>query len=174
MNLDMQKIGTYIQLRRRMSSLTQAQLGERLHVTSQSVSNWERGLLLPDTATLPDLAEILQTTVDAILSGGELKRIEIATVLARSTRLSVFDEPEAGIDLWSFQNLIQVFEKMRAQIHDSSIMIISHQERILEIADEIVVLRDGRIDASGPREEILPALIGTPSAVEACKILKSK
>ena len=88
--------------------------------------------------------------------------------------LSVFDEPEAGIDLWSFQNLIQVFEKMRAQIHDSSIMIISHQERILEIADEIVVLRDGRIDASGPREEILPALIGTPSAVEACKILKSK
>lgn len=71
MTLDMQKIGTYIQLRRKMASLTQAQLGERLHVTSQSVSNWERGLLLPDTATLPDLAEILQTTVDAILAGGE-------------------------------------------------------------------------------------------------------
>ena len=118
--------------------------------------------------------DYINREVNASLSGGELKRIEIATVLARSTRLSVFDEPEAGIDLWSFQNLIQVFEKMRAQIHDSSIMIISHQERILEIADEIVVLRDGRIDASGPREEILPALIGTPSAVEACKILKSK
>ncbi len=108
--------------------------------------------------------DYINREVNASLSGGELKRIEIATVLARSTRLSV----------WSFQNLIQVFEKMRAQIHDSSIMIISHQERILEIADEIVVLRDGRIDASGPREEILPALIGTPSAVEACKILKSK
>ncbi len=101
--------------------------------------------------------DYINREVNASLSGGELKRIEIAT-----------------IDLWSFQNLIQVFEKMRAQIHDSSIMIISHQERILEIADEIVVLRDGRIDASGPREEILPALIGTPSAVEACKILKSK
>ena len=112
--------------------------------------------------------------VNASLSGGELKRIEIATVLARSTRLSVFDEPEAGIDLWSFQNLIQVFEKMRKKIHDSSIMIISHQERILEIADEIVVLRSGRIAATGSREEILPTLIGTPSAVEACKVLTSK
>lgn len=71
MTLDMQKIGTYIQLQRKLSGLTQAQLGERLHVTSQSVSNWERCLLLPDTATLPDLAEILQTTVDAILAGGD-------------------------------------------------------------------------------------------------------
>ena len=71
MTLDMQKIGTYIQLRRKLAGLTQAQLGERLHVTAQSISNWERGLLLPDTATLPDLAEILQTTVDAILAGGD-------------------------------------------------------------------------------------------------------
>ncbi|MDO5131826.1 MAG: ATP-binding cassette domain-containing protein [Eubacteriales bacterium] len=118
--------------------------------------------------------DYINREVNASLSGGELKRIEIATVLARGTRLSVFDEPEAGIDLWSFQNLIQVFEKMRAQIHDSSIMIISHQERILEIADKIVVLRDGQIAASGPREEVLPALIGTPSAVEACKVLTSK
>ena len=118
--------------------------------------------------------DYINREVNASLSGGELKRIEIATVLARSTRLSVFDEPEAGIDLWSFQNLIQVFEKMRTQIHDSSIMIISHQERILEIADEIIVLRDGQIAAHGSREEILPTLIGTPSAVEACKILSSK
>ena len=118
--------------------------------------------------------EYIDREVNASLSGGELKRIEIATVLARKCRLSVFDEPEAGIDLWSFQNLIEVFEKMRSQIHDSSIMIISHQERILEIADEIVVLRDGRIHASGPRDEILPALIGTTSAVEACKVLSSK
>ena len=118
--------------------------------------------------------DYINREVNSSLSGGELKRIEIATVLARATRLSVFDEPEAGIDLWSFQNLIEVFEKMRSQIHDSSIMIISHQERILEIADEIVVLRDGRIHASGPRDEILPALIGTTSAVEACKVLSSK
>ena len=118
--------------------------------------------------------DYINREVNSSLSGGELKRIEIATVLARATRLSVFDEPEAGIDLWSFQNLIEVFEKMRAQIHDSSIMIISHQERILEIADEIVVLRDGRIHANGPRDEILPALIGTTSAVEACKVLSSK
>ena len=118
--------------------------------------------------------DYINREVNASLSGGELKRIEIATVLARSTRLSVFDEPEAGIDLWSFQNLIQVFEKMRTQIHDSSIMIISHQERILEIADKIIVLNDGRIAANGTKEEILPTLIGTPSAVEACKILSSK
>ena len=95
-------------------------------------------------------------------------------MLARATRLSVFDEPEAGIDLWSFQNLIEVFEKMRSQINNSSIMIISHQERILEIADEIIVLKDGQIQASGPREEILPTLIGTASAVEACKVLNSR
>ena len=118
--------------------------------------------------------DYINREVNASLSGGELKRIEIATVLARSTRLSVFDEPEAGIDLWSFQNLIQVFEKMRAQIHDSSIMIISHQERILEIADKIIVLREGRIAANGTKDEILPALIGTASAVEACKVLTEK
>ena len=118
--------------------------------------------------------DYINREVNASLSGGELKRIEIATVLARGTRLSVFDEPEAGIDLWSFQNLIRVFEKMRSQIHDSSIMIISHQERILEIADEIIVLRNGRIVADGARDDILPTLIGTSSAVEACKVLTSK
>ena len=107
--------------------------------------------------------------VNASLSGGELKRIEIATVLARGTRLSVFDEPEAGIDLWSFQNLIRIFEKMRSEIHDSSIVIISHQERILEIADEIVVLADGRISKQGPKDEILPQLVGTEAAVEQCQ-----
>ena len=118
--------------------------------------------------------DYINREVNASLSGGELKRIEIATVLARSTRLTVFDEPEAGIDLWSFQNLIQVFEKMRAKINDSSIMIISHQERILEIADEIVVIREGSIAAHGTKNEILPALIGTPSAVEACKVLTDR
>ena len=105
---------------------------------------------------------------------GELKRIEIATVLARGTKLSVFDEPEAGIDLWSFQNLIQVFEQMRDSIKDSSILIISHQERILEIADEIIVVADGKIERQGARDEILPSLIGTTSAVGVCVPLGGK
>lgn len=96
--------------------------------------------------------------VNASLSGGELKRIEIATMLARGTKLSIFDEPEAGIDLWSFKNLIQVFEKMHEDIH-GSILIISHQERILETADKIVVLADGEIRATGSKEEIMPELM---------------
>ena len=99
--------------------------------------------------------------VNASLSGGELKRIEIATVLARKGSLSVFDEPEAGIDLWSFRNLIDVFRRMREDIQDSSILIISHQERILSIADEIIVLRDGQVEKQGAREEIYPQLIRT-------------
>lgn len=112
--------------------------------------------------------DYIHREVNASLSGGELKRIEIATILARGTKLSVFDEPEAGIDLWSFQNLIRVFERMRDSIADSSILIISHQERILEIADEIIVLADGRISRQGPREEVLPTLIGTASAMPGC------
>ena len=112
--------------------------------------------------------DYINREVNASLSGGELKRIEIATVLARGTKLSVFDEPEAGIDLWSFSRLTQVFEQMRDSIKDSSILIISHQERILEIADEIIVVADGMIDRMGPRDEILPSLIGTTSAIGAC------
>lgn len=109
--------------------------------------------------------------VNASLSGGELKRIEIATVLARNSKLSLFDEPEAGIDLWSFQNLTRIFEKMRNDISDGSIVIISHQERILKIADEIVVLANGAIKAQGPGEEILPTILGTEAAVDACAAL---
>ena len=108
--------------------------------------------------------------VNASLSGGELKRIEIATVLARHSKLSVFDEPEAGIDLWSFRNLIDVFRNMRETIEDSSILVISHQERILNIADEIIVIREGRVEKQGPREEIYPFL-GADSSEPACDIL---
>ena len=97
--------------------------------------------------------------VNASLSGGELKRIEIATVLARKAALSVFDEPEAGIDLWSFRNLTEVFRQMREEIRDSSILIISHQERILEIADEIIVLKDGQVERQGTREDVYPNLM---------------
>jgi len=97
--------------------------------------------------------------VNASLSGGELKRIEIATVLARKAKLSVFDEPEAGIDLWSFRNLTEVFKRMREEIRDSSILIISHQERILSIADEIIVLKDGKVEKQGSRDEVYPHLM---------------
>lgn len=96
--------------------------------------------------------------VNASLSGGEIKRIEIAMVMMRGARLSIFDEPEAGIDLWSFQNLIDVFQKLRAQTK-GSIVVISHQERILEIADEIIVLADGKVVRQGPRDEILSGLV---------------
>lgn len=113
--------------------------------------------------------EYINREINASLSGGELKRIEIASVLARGSLLTIFDEPEAGIDLWSFSNLIEVFQKQREEIEDRSIMIISHQERILSIADEIVVLNDGLIERRGSRDDVLPDLIGTPAAVKDCK-----
>ncbi len=113
--------------------------------------------------------DYIDREVNASLSGGELKRIEIATVLARGADLSVFDEPEAGIDLWSFQNLIQVFSEMRQTVKNRSILIISHQERILNIADEVIVLKDGCLTAQGPRDQILPGLMnGTGDAKEYC------
>ena len=113
--------------------------------------------------------DYIDREVNASLSGGELKRIEIATILARSTKLSVFDEPEAGIDLWSFGNLIKVFEKMHEKTQ-GNILIISHQERILNIADKIVVIADGKVQQQGKKSEILPKLIGA----EACKMLTEK
>ena len=109
--------------------------------------------------------------VNASLSGGELKRIEIATVLARGTRVSIFDEPEAGIDIWSFQSLIQVFESVREKAK-GTVLIISHQERILNIADRIAVIENGRVKTFGPRDEVLPQILGTASAMQfACERL---
>ena len=104
--------------------------------------------------------EYINREVNASLSGGELKRIEIAEILARGTKLSVFDEPEAGIDLWSFGNLIKVFEKMHEQTK-GSILIISHQERILDIADKVVMIANGKVAAEGSKAEVLPKLFGT-------------
>lgn len=112
--------------------------------------------------------DYINREVNSSLSGGELKRIEIATVLARSSRVTIFDEPEAGIDLWSFGNLIKVFEKMHNTL-GGSIIIISHQERILNIADKIVVLGDGELRATGTKDEILPEILGTVDS--GCKIL---
>lgn len=106
--------------------------------------------------------DYINRDVDGSLSGGELKRIEIATIIARNTPLSVFDEPEAGIDLWSFNNLIKVFEEFHNQ--HKSLIIISHQERILNIADEIIIIADGAVKSHGSKEEILPELLnGTGS-----------
>ena len=113
----------------------------------------------------------MERSVDASLSGGEIKRIEIATVLARkNARLLVFDEPEAGIDLWSFTSLIEVFRSLREE-RDRALLVISHQERILEIADEIVVIAAGQVRAAGPREEILPTLLAGEKA-PGCPIQK--
>lgn len=112
--------------------------------------------------------EYINREVNASLSGGELKRIEIATVLARGTSLSIFDEPEAGIDLWSFQNLIQVFENIRKTIN-GTVIIISHQERILNIADEIVMIQDGKVVEHGAKDELYPKLIGTSAAISSCQ-----
>ncbi len=102
--------------------------------------------------------EYMDREVDAALSGGEIKRIEIATVLARHSRLSIFDEPEAGIDLWSFQNLIQVFRELREGLR-GAVVVISHQERILSIADNLVVVAGGRVQDQGPGEKLLPGLL---------------
>ena len=102
--------------------------------------------------------DYIDREVNASLSGGEMKRIEIAMMLARKTPMSIFDEPEAGIDLWSFTNLIQVFEKMNNEVN-GTIMVITHQERLLNVADTLIVLADGKIDRMGPREEILPGLL---------------
>ncbi len=113
--------------------------------------------------------EYVGREVNASLSGGELKRIEIAMAMARGTQLTVFDEPEAGIDLWSFNNLITVFEKMYSKIN-GSILIISHQERILNIADRIIVIADGRVKEDGKKEDVLPGLL----APSACSVLTDK
>ena len=112
--------------------------------------------------------DYINREVNSSLSGGELKRIEIATVLARGTKVSLFDEPEAGIDLWSFGNLINVFEKMHETL-GGSIIIISHQERILNIADKVAVLEHGKLKSYGNRDDILPELLGRTNAV--CPVL---
>ncbi len=114
--------------------------------------------------------EYIGREINASLSGGELKRIEIAMIIARGTKLSIFDEPEAGIDLWSFNNLIQVFENMHEKL-GGSIVIISHQERILNIADRVIVLADGRVRADGARSDILPELLGQQ---DTCSVLTDK
>ena len=114
--------------------------------------------------------EYIDREINGSLSGGELKRIEIAMITARGTKLSIFDEPEAGIDLWSFNSLIKVFEKMRDEIN-GTILIISHQERILDIADKIIVIADGQVRKTGTKAEVLPELLNT---AQTCQTLIDK
>ncbi len=116
--------------------------------------------------------DYINREVNDSLSGGELKRIEIATLMARATKLSIFDEPEAGIDLWSFSNLIGAFESMRDTL-GGSILIISHQERILNTADRIIVLAGGELVNDGARDEVIPTLLGQ-SAAKPCPQLNVK
>ncbi len=147
-----------------VKDLIQLAAGEKKNVTDICSVLSEVGLCARD---------YINREVNASLSGGELKRIEIAMILARGTKFSVFDEPEAGIDLWSFQNLIKVFEKMHEKTN-GSILIISHQERILDIADKIIVVANGEVSAIGSKTEILPELLSASSASVACSVLTEK
>ena len=105
-----------------------------------------------------DSGQYLDREIDSSLSGGELKRIEIASVIARNASFTIFDEPEAGIDIWSFNNLIKVFKDMRKNNSEHAIVIISHQERIMQLADRIIVLKDGKVALDGKSEKVLAAM----------------
>ena len=107
--------------------------------------------------------DYIDREVDASLSGGEVKRIEIATILARKSGLMIFDEPEAGIDLWSFAKLTETFQAIH-QRREHTLIIISHQERIINLADEIVMIGDGKIQKQGPREEIFPEILANTAS----------
>ena len=108
--------------------------------------------------------EYIDREMSAALSGGESKRIEIATVLARNAKLSIFDEPEAGIDLWSFTRLVETFQELQRE-KKGTLLVISHQERIWSIADEIIGIADGKVRAAGPRDEVLPTLLSEERTV---------
>ena len=111
--------------------------------------------------------EYIEREVDGTLSGGEMKRLEIATVLAKSHKLCIFDEPEAGIDLWSFSMLIRKFEEIHKE-KKQSLIVISHQEKIISMADRIMVIRDGQVEICGPREEVLDTLAFDAIQSKAC------
>ena len=115
-------------------------------------------------------ASYLTREVDKSLSGGEVKRIEIATMLARDPKLAIYDEPEAGIDLWSFDRLTETFRDIHEAQEGRSIVIISHQERIIQLADEIVVLRDGKIDRTGTPDQIIPELGFMAKGINGCQL----
>ena len=122
----------------------------------RELTDEELSKVLTDVGVVPE--QYMDRQVDTKLSGGEIKRIEIASVLLRKAKVMIFDEPEAGIDLWSFNNLIRVFEIIRDR-RDCSLIVISHQERILSIADEIIMIQNGKVGLSGNRSSIFPRLL---------------
>lgn len=135
-------------------------------LTVRKLLSLAHGSTLPEDVCCSYLTEVglcsrdyLNRELDSSLSGGEVKRIEIATLMARNPGLAIFDEPEAGIDLWSFAMLVDTFQKMHDR-GENSIMIISHQERIMMLADRIVVVDHGHIRTDGTREDVLPTLFG--------------
>lgn len=133
--------------------------------TEKPLSDGELSVLLHKVGLCAK--DYLDREINSALSGGEIKRIEIATVLARNTSLAVFDEPEAGIDLWSFTNLIQTFTDLKNE-KKATLVIISHQERILSIADEVIVLSGGKVEKQGPAEEILPDILSNTRGKYCC------
>lgn len=133
--------------------------------TEKPLSDGELSVLLHKVGLCAK--DYLDREINSALSGGEIKRIEIATVLARNTPLAVFDEPEAGIDLWSFTNLIQTFTDLKNE-KKATLVIISHQERILSIADEVIVLSGGKVEKQGPAEEILPDILSNIRGKYCC------
>ena len=141
-------------------------------ITVRDIISLASGKKLPLSTVCDYLSQVglcardyVDREINDSLSGGELKRIEIATIMVRGTKISIFDEPEAGIDLWSFQNLIQVFDRLREKT-DGMIIIISHQERILNIADKVILLADGKVGDYGAREDILPGMM--TGVVDVC------
>lgn len=116
-------------------------------------------------------ADYLNREVNTSLSGGEVKRIEIATLMARQLKLAIYDEPEAGIDLWSFAKLVESFRTISKNRHES-VLIISHQERIMQLADEIIIISDGKIKAQGPKDEIFPQLLSQLGEENSCAFRK--
>ncbi len=143
-----------------VSDLINIASGKKLKVTDVCAYLSEVGLCARD---------YVNREINSSLSGGELKRIELAVTMARNSTFSIFDEPEAGIDLWSFKSLISVFERLVNKT-DGTILIISHQERILNIADRIIIIANGSIKADGKKEEVLPEILSS----SACQILTSK
>ena len=135
-------------------------------VTVKKLLNLASGNKLNDDACCEYLTnvglcskEYLKRDVDASLSGGELKRIEIASLMARNPKLAIYDEPEAGIDLWSFSMLVDSFQKFKEN-KDQTVVIISHQERIIDLADELMIIADGKVQNKGTKEEIMPMIQG--------------
>lgn len=152
-------IGYAFQQPPRFKGLT---VGELLQLAAGKDRQIKEYSLLFDVGLCPQ--DYIDREVDVSLSGGELKRIEIASLLARELKLAIYDEPEAGIDLWSFSQLTETFQKINKKFN-TTMILISHQERILSLADEIILIADGRIAEKGKRDTVWPLIMGEASCI---------